>query len=110
MADGPDRWAEVDRYIEQRLLPPDGALDAALAAAGAAGLPAIEVTPTQGKLLHLLARMQDARAILELGTLGGYSTIWLARALAPGGRLVTLEADRGHAEVCLLYTSPSPRD
>jgi predicted O-methyltransferase YrrM len=99
MADGWERWTEVDRYIEQRLMPPDEALDAALAAAEAAGLPAIEVTPTQGKLLHLLARMQDARAILELGTLGGYSTIWLARALAPGGRLVTLEADPRYAEV-----------
>ena len=80
-------------------MPPDPALDAALQASAAAGLPAIGVSPNQGKLLQLLARLQGARAILELGTLGGYSTIWLARALPPGGRLVTLEADSKHAEV-----------
>jgi len=99
MAADSECWSQVDRYLEERLVPADDALEGALAAAEAAGLPAIEVTPTQGKLLHLLARMQRARSILELGTLGGYSTIWLARALEPGGRLVTLEADAHHAEV-----------
>ena len=81
------------------LLPADAALDAAIADSAAAGLPPISVTPNQGKLLQLLARMQGARTILELGTLGGYSTIWLARALAPGGRLVTLEAEPRYAEI-----------
>jgi len=94
-----ERWTAVDRYITDLLVPPDPALDAALQASAAAGLPAISVSPSQGKLLQLLARLQGARAILELGTLGGYSTIWLARALPPGGRLVTLEADPKHAEV-----------
>lgn len=94
-----ERWSAVDRYITDLLLPGDPALDAALAASDAAGLPQISVTPNQGKLLHLLARMQGARTILEIGTLGGYSTIWLARALPPSGRLVTLEADPKHAEV-----------
>ena len=94
-----DRWTAVDRYLADRLLGPDAALDAALAASAAAGLPAHAVSPTQGRLLEMLARIQGARAILELGTLGAYSTIWLARALAPGGRLVTLELDAGYAEV-----------
>ena len=94
-----DRWTAVDRYLADRLLEPDAALDAALAAGAAAGLPAHGVSPTQGRLLELLARIQGASAILELGTLGAYSTIWLARALAPGGRLVTLERDVGYAEV-----------
>ncbi len=94
-----ERWTAVDRYVTDLLVPPDPALDAALQASAAAGLPAIGVSPNQGKLLQLLARLQGARAILELGTLGGYSTIWLARALPPGGRLVTLEADSKHAEV-----------
>ncbi len=80
-------------------MPPDPALEAALEAAAAAGLPPGEVSATQGKLLELLARVQGARTILELGTLGGYSTIWLARALPSGGRLVTLEADPAYAEV-----------
>lgn len=92
-------WAAVDRYLTDLLVPPDPALDSALDAAEAADLPAQEVSPTQGKLLHLLARMCGARSILELGTLAGYSTIWLARALPPGGKLVTLEADPGHAAV-----------
>ncbi len=92
-------WSAVDGYIAERLLAPDAILDAALAANSAAGLPAIDVSPTQGKLLHLLARMSGARRILEIGTLGGYSTIWLARALPPGGILVTLEAEPRHAEV-----------
>jgi predicted O-methyltransferase YrrM len=93
------RWSAVDRYINDLLAPPDPALDAALAASEAAGLPAIAVTPSQGKLLQLLARVQGARAILELGTLGGYSTIWLARALPAGGRLYTLEANPAYAEI-----------
>jgi predicted O-methyltransferase YrrM len=94
-----EKWTEVDRYITDLLVAPDPALDAALAASVAAGLPPINVAPNQGKLLHLLARIQGARRILEIGTLGGYSTIWLARALPPGGRLVTLELDPKHAEV-----------
>jgi predicted O-methyltransferase YrrM len=81
------------------LVPSDPALDAALKASTEAGLPAIQVSPTQGKLLQILARAVGARRILEIGTLGGYSTIWLARALPPGGRLITLEANPKHAEV-----------
>ena len=94
-----ERWAAVDRYITDLFVRPDPALDAALAASDAAGLPAINVAPNHGKLLHLLARAQGARSILEVGTLGGYSTIWLARALPADGRLVTLEADPQHADV-----------
>lgn len=94
-----EQWTAVDRYFTQRLAGSDAALDAALAASAAAGLPEIQVSANQGKLLHLLARIQGARAILELGTLGAYSTIWLARALPEGGRLITLEADPKHAEV-----------
>lgn len=94
-----DRWTAVDRYLADRLLEPDAALDAALAAGAGAGLPAADVSPTQGRLLELLARIQGARTILELGTLAGYSTICLARALPAGGRLVTLELDPGHAGV-----------
>jgi len=90
-----DRWAAVDRYISERLVPADPALDAAVNDSAAAGLPAIAVSPPQGKLLNLLARAIGARRILELGALGGYSTIWLARALPSGGRLVTLEANPG---------------
>jgi predicted O-methyltransferase YrrM len=94
-----DTWSAVDRYLTDLLVAPDPALDAALDASAAAGLPAIAVTPNQGKLLHLLARAIGARRILEVGTLGGYSTIWLARALPAGGRVVTLEADESFAEV-----------
>jgi predicted O-methyltransferase YrrM len=94
-----ERWDAVDAYADGALLEADPVLDAALARAAAAGLPAQEVAPNQGKLLHLLARMSGARRILELGTLAGYSTIWLARALPPGGRLVTLEAEPAYAEV-----------
>ncbi|WP_437665550.1 O-methyltransferase [Sorangium sp. So ce1182] len=94
-----ERWSAVDRYITDMLVPSDAALDAALGASAAADLPPINVAPNQGKLLHLLARIQGARSILEIGTLGGYSTIWLARALPAGGRLVTLELDPKHAEV-----------
>src|SRR5215208_1995716 len=92
-------WAAVDRYIEDELLRSDDVLEAALEASRQAGLPAIAVSPSQGKLLHLIARLQGARRILEIGTLGGYSTIWLARALPDGGRLVTIEADPKHAEI-----------
>jgi predicted O-methyltransferase YrrM len=92
-------WSEVDRYITDSLVPSDPSLDAALDASDAAGLPPIGVAPNQGKLLQILARAVGARRILEIGTLGGYSTIWLARALPADGRLVTLEADRKHAEV-----------
>jgi predicted O-methyltransferase YrrM len=92
-------WTEVDQYLTDALVPPDPALDAALAASDAAGLPAINVAPNQGKLLHLLARLRGARRILEIGTLAGYSTIWLARALPADGELITLEIDARHAEV-----------
>jgi predicted O-methyltransferase YrrM len=94
-----DTWTAVDRYLEGALLAADPALDAALAANAAAGLPTIDVSPCHGKLLHLLARMQGARRILEIGTLGGYSAIWLARALPPDGKLITLEFQAKHAEV-----------
>lgn len=92
-------WDAVDGYIVDHLDGLDAALDAALAANAAAGLPQIDVSPAQGKMLHLFARMIGARHILEIGTLGGYSTIWLARALPEDGRLVTLEIDPHHAAV-----------
>ena len=92
-------WAAVDGYIADTMIPSDPALDGAIEASRAAGLPDIAVAPNQGKLLHLMARMVGARRILEIGTLGGYSTIWLARALPPDGELVTLEYDPKHAEV-----------
>jgi predicted O-methyltransferase YrrM len=94
-----DQWISVDRYITDLLVPPDPALDAALQASAAAGLPAINVAPNQGKFLMLLAQIRGARNILEIGTLGAYSTIWLARALPADGRLITLEADPKHADV-----------
>jgi predicted O-methyltransferase YrrM len=93
------QWTAVDHYIAEMLASSDPALDAALQASADAGLPAIQVSPPQGKLLQILARAIEARRILELGTLGAYSTIWLARALPPGGRLITLEANPKHAEV-----------
>lgn len=93
------QWADVDRYISDRLVGSDPALEAALKASAQAGLPPINIAPNQGQLLHLLARIHGARRILEIGTLGGYSTIWLARALPAGGRLITLEAEPTHAEV-----------
>ena len=96
---GQEQWSAVDRYIAERLVPSDPALEAALAASEAAGLPAISVPPNQGKLLQLLAQAIGARTILEIGTLGGYSTIWLARALPSGGRLITLEANPAFAEL-----------
>jgi predicted O-methyltransferase YrrM len=92
-------WADVDSYVSDLVVHEDAALRAAMRAGEAAGLPPISVTPPQGKLLHVLARSVNARAILEIGTLAGYSTIWLARAVVPGGRVVTIEADRRHAEV-----------
>ncbi len=94
-----EQWAAVDRYLDGLLVGADPALDAALAANKAAGLPAIDVSPTQGKLLQFLAQIQGARRILEIGALGGYSTIWLARALPAGGRLITLEVNGSYAEV-----------
>jgi predicted O-methyltransferase YrrM len=103
-------WTAVDEYIIRMLVPPDPVLDAALDASDAAGLPAIQVTPNQGKLLHLLARLQGARRILEIGTLGGYSTIWLARALPEDGLLITLEADPRHAEVARANISRAGLD
>ncbi len=93
------QWTAVERYITDLLVPPDPALDEALQACAAAGLPPHNVSPNQGKLLLLLARIQGARAILEIGTLGGYSTIWLARALPADGCMVTLEVDPKHAEI-----------
>jgi predicted O-methyltransferase YrrM len=92
-------WTAVDQYINGLLVPRDPILDATLQSSSAANLPSIQVSPPQGKLLHLLARLMGARNILEMGTLGGYSSIWMARALPPGGRLLTLEADPKHAEV-----------
>jgi predicted O-methyltransferase YrrM len=94
-----DQWTVVDEYLTDLLIPSDPALEAALEDSDAAGLPPISVTPTQGKLLWLFARLVGARKILELGTLGAYSTIWLARALPNDGRLITLEASPEHAKV-----------
>lgn len=94
-----DQWTAVDHYITDLFVPADPALDAALLATADAGMPLINVAPNQGKLLHILALSIGARSILEIGTLGGYSTIWLARALPAGGRLISLEADPKHAEV-----------
>jgi predicted O-methyltransferase YrrM len=94
-----DLWTAVDNYIADLFIQQDFALQAALDSSAAAGLPTINVSPAQGKLLHLLARVQGARKILELGTLGGYSTIWLARALPPDGRLISLEVDPKRAEI-----------
>jgi predicted O-methyltransferase YrrM len=93
------KWTEVDDYIASLLIPPDAALDGALKASDEAGLPPINVSANQGKLLMLFARMLNARNILEIGTLGGYSTIWMARGMAEGGRLITLEYEAKHAEV-----------
>jgi predicted O-methyltransferase YrrM len=92
-------WTAVDQYIADHLAPADPALQGALDTSAAAGLPAINVSPNQGKLLHILARLVGARAVLEIGTLGGYSSIWMGRALAPGGRLISLEADPAHARL-----------
>jgi predicted O-methyltransferase YrrM len=94
-----NKWTAVDRYFSEKLSLSDAVLDAALAANRAAELPLIDVAPNQGKLLQLFARMIGARRILEIGTLGGYSTIWMARALPDGGRLITLEYSAKHAEI-----------
>ncbi len=94
-----DQWAMVDRYFDDLFAPPDAALDAAIQATKDAGMPLINVAPNQGKLLALLTRMIGAHSILEIGALGGYSAIWMARALAPGGRLISLEVSPRHAEV-----------
>lgn len=94
-----ETWNAVDGYIVKQLLAPDDALEAALKSSDAAGLPAINVSPPQGKLLMMLAQMRGAQRVLEVGTLGGYSTIWLARGLPPDGRVVTLEVDAKHAKV-----------
>ena len=95
------RWSEVERWICERVVPQDEALDAAVALSDEHGLPSIQVDPTMGKLLSLIARMIGARRVLEIGTLGGYSTIWLARALPSDGKLVTLEFKPGHAAVAV---------
>lgn len=92
-------WKQVDDYVNAHLVGADPILDAVQAAGTKAGLPDIAVSPSQGKLLYLLARIHGAKRILEVGTLGGYSTIWLARALPPEGSLITLEANPKHAEV-----------
>src|SRR5260370_39999252 len=94
-----EQWSRVDQYFVDLLVRPDPKFEAALKASDAAGLPPIQVAPNQGKFLMLLAQAQGARRILEIGTLGGYSTIWLARALPSDGRLVTLEAVPTHATV-----------
>jgi predicted O-methyltransferase YrrM len=94
-----DVWTAIDRYFGDLLAPTDEQLDAALQANRAAGLPTIDVSPLQGKFLHVLVQMTQARRILEIGLLGGYSTIWLARALPEGGRIVSLEFEPRHAEV-----------
>jgi predicted O-methyltransferase YrrM len=92
-------WTAVDDYINDLFIASDPVLEATLAASEAAGLPSISVSPTEGKLLMLLAQLHGARTILEIGTLGGYSTIWLARGLPPGGTMISLEASPKHAEV-----------
>jgi predicted O-methyltransferase YrrM len=94
-----ERWSEVDRFLAGLFAPADAALDGATVDSAAAGLPSIQVSTLQGGLLHVLALAVRARSILEIGTLGGYSTIWLARALPPEGRMVTLELDPGRADV-----------
>jgi predicted O-methyltransferase YrrM len=93
------QWSAVDAYVVDKLIPPDATLQAALTENARAGLPAHDVSPAQGKFLHLLALLIGARRVLEIGTLGAYSTIWLARALPEEGRIVTLEFDAHHAEV-----------
>jgi len=96
-----DVWESVEQYLDKVLVMQDSALQDSLASAEAAKLPAIQVSAGQGKMLHLMARILGARNILEIGTLAGYSTIWMARALPEGGRIITLEADPKHADVAL---------
>ena len=105
-----DQWTAVDRYISDLFVPPDPVLDEVLQASDAAGLPQFQVSPTQGMLLQLLAQALRARSILEIGTLGGYSTIWLARALPTGGKLITLEANRAYAQVAQANISHAGLD
>ncbi|MEV4442148.1 O-methyltransferase [Streptomyces sp. NPDC049577] len=105
-----ETWTAVDDYFNDLLVEEDGPLRAAATESEAAGLPPHQVAPNQGKLLQLLARVQGARTILEIGTLGGYSTIWLARALPEGGRLVTLEADERYAAVAAANVSRAGLD
>lgn len=92
-------WTAVDQYLGEVVIKPDAALDAALGSSSDAGLPAINVSPALGKLLMIFARLRGARRILEIGTLGGYSAIWMARGLTPGGKLTSLEIDPKHADV-----------
>jgi len=99
MSKSSNLFAIIDQYVADLFVPPDEALESALAEAKSAGLPDIQVSPTQGKCLYLLAKLMGARRILEIGTLGGYSTLWLARALPEGGRVVTLELESAHAEI-----------
>lgn len=94
-----EKWSAVDQYMSDVLIPKDSTLEEVLQANAAANLPTHDVSPTQGDFLQLLVQIQGARNILEIGTLGGYSTIWLARALPSGGRIVTLEASEKHAEI-----------
>jgi predicted O-methyltransferase YrrM len=101
MTDRGDLWTDVDRYLSELLVPPDAALDAALMTSAQAGLPPINVAPNQGKMLELLARATRAGRILEVGTLGGYSTIWLGRALSHGDKLITLELQQDYAEIAV---------
>jgi predicted O-methyltransferase YrrM len=96
------KWAAVDRYIVGKLIPTDPALAAALEGSDVAGLPPHSVSPAQGMFLHLIARMTGARRVLEIGTLGAYSTMWLARAVREGGLVVTLESNPHHAEIARL--------
>jgi predicted O-methyltransferase YrrM len=94
-----EHWTAVDNYFSQALVPSDAALETTLRSSAAAGLPSINVAPNQGKLLHLLAKIRNAKRILEIGTLGGYSTIWLARALPSNGRLISLESNAEYADL-----------
>jgi predicted O-methyltransferase YrrM len=94
-----DVWTAVDQYINETLIPSDAALEGTLRASSEGGLPSIQVSPAQGKFLHLLARTLNAKNILEIGTLGGYSSIWMARGLASGGKLITLEFSAKHADI-----------
>jgi predicted O-methyltransferase YrrM len=100
--DSPSLWSAVDRYFGDLFAPQDAALDAAIKANRAARLPAIDVSPLQGKFLHVLVEMTQAKRVLEIGLLGGYSTIWMARALPRGGRIVSLEFSPKHAEVARI--------
>lgn len=99
MESTPTAWSEADAFLSDLLVGPDADLESALSAQREAGLPEIEVAPVAGKLLNLLVRISGARRVLEVGTLGGYSTIWLARAVGPGGRVVTIEAESDNAAI-----------